>query len=126
MLDSIDLANLEIKWWQGHHRKEADKVIDALAHQFIQLYNLSAADAVKAAELKLQAGAHHDTAEKAEDVGNKQEADRCWNLARELLKAHFDIIINRQVCSWCEQPKHMVDFICDECFNAHTRDTTTL
>lgn len=125
VIDAEELALLETKWWQGHHRKDIEKVVQALSSQFVMLFGLSNEDALKAAKLKLEAGHQHDLAEQAEDAGKWFEAEAYWNQARELLRQHFEMIINRQLCSWCEQPKHTVDFICDECFNANFTQNPT-
>ena len=119
MIDSKELAQLEIGWWQGHHRKDADKVMQAISSQLVMLHGLSNEDAVKAARLKLEAGHQHDLAEQAEYLGRVAEANKYWHAAMMLLEQHFEIIINRQLCHFCEQPKHVSDFVCDECFNAN-------
>jgi len=119
MIDPKELAQLEIGWWQGHHRKDKDKVIQAISSQFVMLYGLSNEDAVKAAKLKLVAGHQHDLAEQAEDSGKRVEAEAYWESAAELLRIHFEIIISRQLCAVCQQPKPTVDFVCDDCFDTN-------
>lgn len=96
MIDHSTLANLEVAWWQGHHRKDEQKVVVSLTQQFMILFNLTQDQAMKAAMLKLQAGHEHDLAEHAEDNGFQESARKHWTNAEELLKEHFKIIVGQQ------------------------------
>ena len=90
--DPIELAKHEIGWWKAHHRKDADGLIDHMAHLYVSQYSIPYDEAKGAVMLRVEATKEHDIAEKFEDEGNQPEADVHWQKAEDLLVQHFAVL----------------------------------
>ncbi len=88
------LAKHEVGWWQAHHRKKTDKLVDEMAKLYELQFNISYKDAVSAVKLRAKATKTHDIAEDFEDKGNKEESEKYWEKTEELLKKHFEILLD--------------------------------
>jgi hypothetical protein len=86
------IADLEVTWWQAHHRKNMKLLTDSLVEQLVLLFSLSLEKAKIAAEYKIQAARHHDIAEDYEDSGHKKEADLYWKKAEECLRKYYECL----------------------------------
>lgn len=98
-----DLANCEVGFWKGRHMKDRDAMIIHLSRMFILQNGLSHLDSKIAAELKVEATEHHDTAKRLEAAmrefpylkeHHEEKMREEWELAKKLLQQSFDILYN--------------------------------
>ncbi|MEK6925775.1 MAG: hypothetical protein AABW50_00705 [Nanoarchaeota archaeon] len=87
------LAEHEIGWWQAHHRRDKEKLIEHTAKSYQLQYNTPYKVSLKAAELRLKATHEYNKA-KGFDGINKEKADKHWNNAKDILKQAFELLIS--------------------------------
>src|SRR3989338_6145109 len=90
---SRQLAEHELGWWQAHHRKDKERLLLEMQQLFELQFKILAEQARRAAEYRVQAAIEHDVAEKHEDAGNQVEADKHWNVVKNLLAKHFAVLV---------------------------------
>ena len=86
------LAKHEVGWWMGHHRKNFEKARKDMVEEYILLFNLPREKAERSVEFRIEAAKMHDIAEKYEDEGNSEEAEKYWKKVEELLAKHFEVM----------------------------------
>jgi oxygen-independent coproporphyrinogen-3 oxidase len=96
--NSGDLADFEVGWWQERYKGNQEAMTKQLARFFMMHYDLPFTKARTAAELKVKATEHHDSAKRAYQLMDKESihnANAEWHNARDLLKRHFEIIYSK-------------------------------
>lgn len=102
--DAEDLANYEVGWWTERHKKNPEAMTRQLARLYVLQFGLPYNQAREAAELKVKATEHHDSAKKYDSVikdfpylreNHIKRSEEEWRTARDLLKKHFDIIYSK-------------------------------
>ncbi|UCD03554.1 MAG: hypothetical protein JSW73_03380 [Candidatus Woesearchaeota archaeon] len=93
--DIPKIAKYEVGWWQAHHKKDWDKIVDFMAKEYSHLYEIPYKNAVKCVNYRIKAGREHDIAEKLEDEGKPEEAKVHWNKALGHMVKHFQTLCDK-------------------------------
>lgn len=93
-----DLADFEVGWWKERYRGNPEVMNRQLTRLFMLQYDLPFTKAREAAELKVKATEHHDSAKRKYQLMDREslhEANAEWCKAGDLLKKHFEIIYSK-------------------------------
>ncbi len=91
-----ELAGYELGWWQAHHRKDSEGLIENMAKLHEKQFKIPYERAREAVVKRVEATKEHDIAEKFEDEGNKPRADEHWANVRGLLTEYFALLLHHQ------------------------------
>lgn len=93
-----DLADFEVGWWKERYRGNPEVMNRQLTRLFMLQHGLPFTKAREAAELKVKATEHHDSAKRAYQLMDAESVHRAnseWQNARDLLKKHLEIIYSK-------------------------------